>query len=83
MITCKRCGICCKIPGILKDCKHLIRLKSGKTLCRVYNSRLGKKIGKMEHDGKVIDVVCMMRECVKQNYSGCPFNKEEYDERSN
>jgi len=74
-IRCGNCGICCVIPGTNKDCKHLIRLKN-RTLCRIYKSRLGTKIGEMIVDGKKCDVRCVMRESVTTNYPSCPFNKE-------
>ena len=69
-IKCLLCGKCChliidgkqsKIP-----CKHLVRLKSGKTLCRVYKTRLNRDIG---HENR-----CYMRKDSPWNYPGCPFN---------
>jgi hypothetical protein len=44
MIPCQRCGKCCVLPSG-KDCRWLVRMNSGKTLCRIYRSRLGKDIG--------------------------------------
>ena len=76
MTTCKMCGNCCVIPGTNKDCKHLIRLKSGRTLCRVFKTRIGRVIGEMKVNDKVFPVKCLMREDVKQNYDGCPFNED-------
>lgn len=69
-IICKRCGKCCKIfidgkPSDL-DCMYLIRFKSGRTLCRIYNERLGKKL---QHNN-----VCIMREQSRFDYEGCPYN---------
>jgi len=73
MSACLRCGLCCflKIKQdddsiILKPCKHMIRLPSGRTLCRIYKSRLGTDIG-YGHQ-------CILRENDKYDYPGCPFN---------
>jgi len=70
--VCKRCGLCCHltINGVFtnKPCKHMVRLKSGKTLCRIYNKRIGQDLG----DGNK----CVFRESVPFNYEGCEFNKE-------
>lgn len=77
---CNRSGLCCIIPFTGKDCKYLIRLKSGKTLCRIYKNRLGKVIDKRLVDGKMIFTKCVLRSVVKQNYGVCEFNREEYDE---
>jgi hypothetical protein len=54
-------------PGI-KTCSHLIRLKSGRTLCRIYNDkrRLKKDIGAGNQ--------CNEREKVRWDYEGCPLN---------
>lgn len=64
------CGLCCKLPNG-KDCKHIVRLKNGKTLCRVYKTRLGRTLAP--------GVICGPREMDKNNYEGCPFNKPEYE----
>ena len=72
---CLRCGLCCIIPSTGKDCKHLIRLKSGKTLCRIFNKRLGQIIHKEMIDGKPYVVKCVLRKDWKQNYDGCLFNE--------
>ena len=70
MLNCSRCGQCCFLRdsnGVpYKKCKHLVVLKSGKTLCRVYNARLGRKIGPINK--------CTMRENVNINYKDCPWN---------
>ena len=47
-------------------CRYLIRLPSGKTLCRIYKTRLGKDIG---HGNR-----CIMRKDSKINYPGCTMN---------
>ena len=48
--VCKRCGRCChlvdpvtKRPGI-KTCRFLIKTPGGRTLCRIYKNRIGKKL---------------------------------------
>lgn len=73
MTTCNRCGKCCYIyddKGKHK-CKHLVILSNGKTLCRIYNKRLGQLTG-------YGDARCFEREVVRKNYSNCPFNKEDH-----
>ena len=68
--VCRRCGICCFFKEdektTKKPCRYLIRLKSGRTLCRIYKNRLGKDIGNGHH--------CTTREKDKNNYTGCPLN---------
>ena len=71
--VCSNCGVCCIIPTTGKYCKHLIRLKSGRTLCRVYKTRLGRKIGE--------NVYCMMREDVHINFVGCTMNRKEWEDK--
>lgn len=76
MPTCLRCGQCCYIKNkddkiTKKKCRFLVILKSGKTLCRIYNNRLGTMITK--------ENVCILRENDKRNYPGCPYNKKEYE----
>ena len=81
-IVCQRLGKCChyEYKGVLKKCKYLVYLKGGKTLCRVYRNRIGKKIG----DGNV----CTERTRVNKLYDGCPYNKviikwrQEYEQRN-
>ena len=71
MVVCVRCGKCCWIPdkgGKLKPCKFLIKLKSGKTLCRIYNMRLGRKLND--------EFVCGTVETRRYDYEGCPFNTD-------
>ena len=75
-VSCKRCGLCCVIPTTGRDCQHLVRLKSGRTLCRVYKTRLGRVIGKTTINGVVVQVRCVMREDVSTKYEGCPFNEK-------
>ena len=67
---CKRCGLCCHliINGKVsnKRCKHLIRLRNGKYICRVYKDRLYNDIGHKN--------VCLPRKFSKYDYEGCPYN---------
>jgi len=76
-MTCINCGKCCYIfDKILKKrvkCKHLVILEDGKTKCRIYNNRLYKCIF-IQKDGS--RVLCSMRDRVKLNYPGCPYNIE-------
>jgi len=71
-VFCRNCGKCCIIPLTGKPCKHLVRLKSGKTLCRVYKTRLGRKIAE--------DTICILREQSTQDYEGCSFNKNKEED---
>lgn len=75
---CKRCGCCCYLiingqPSNIK-CKHLVILSSGKTLCRIYNKRLGQAIGFGNY--------CTKRENVKINYPECDWNEGENNENN-
>ena len=48
-MVCERCGSCCWLG---KDrshkCKFLVLLKNGKTLCRIYKTRLGTYLGNFD-----------------------------------
>lgn len=67
---CRRCGFCCHIvvDGKIIKCKNLIKLSNGKTICRIYNHRLGFKV----YDS----YRCGMRADCKQNFKDCPYNVE-------
>jgi len=66
--VCVNCGKCCYYikDGVLKKCKHLVKLSNGKTLCRVYKTRLGREIDK--------GVYCTMYERLEYEFEGCPLN---------
>ena len=74
LAECVRCGLCChhtrtnqKGEDYLGEpCKFLIKLKSGKTLCRVYRNRLDKEIEK--------GYFCTLRKLTKYDYENCPLN---------
>lgn len=68
MIKCLQCGKCCYklVKGKLEKCKFLIKLKEGKTICRIYNNRLGTETGHKS--------VCIERKDSPFNYKNCPFN---------
>ena len=71
-ISCNRCGQCCftmNDEGVPTKhrCKALVRLGKGKTLCRLYSSRIGLKIGSNNR--------CGYRENIPINFKGCPYNK--------
>ena len=73
MTACIRCGQCCHLKikqeenkYVFMKCKHLVRLNSGKTICRIYNNRLGVDLG-FEHN-------CILRENDRYDYPGCPYN---------
>ena len=72
MTNCLRCGQCCyfqdKEGPTDKKCKFLIILKSGKTLCRIYKTRLGTKLGPKNQ--------CIERKDCNYNFKGCPYNKD-------
>lgn len=70
--VCNRCGQCCyllrnELPSDI-PCKYLIKLKSGKTLCRIYRNRFEKKI-----DGENL---CMPRKILQYDYEDCPYNTD-------
>ena len=73
-LKCSRCGFCCHywLNGKFKRCKHLVRLKNGNTLCRVYKTRLGKVIDYNPITKK--NITCNPRLSIMFNYKGCPFN---------
>lgn len=66
-VKCKRCGKCCLVylHGHFEDCHYLIRFKKT-TRCRIYSSRIGKKVGKTE--------ICMYRKDVNFDYPDCSYN---------
>lgn len=77
--VCTRCGRCCHYMknGKLTKCRFLIRLPSGKTLCRIYKKRVGTILG-INDDGN--KVMCVPREALAENYPNCPYNKDEWME---
>lgn len=69
---CLRCGKCCgwfDSGGVRHWCKFLIHLPSGKTVCRIYNHRLGTEIA--------LGVRCILRKGVPFDFIGCPYNTGE------
>ena len=69
MPACLMCGQCCHVllkDGSIKKCRHLVHLKNGKTLCRVYKKRLGVRI--------VGEWFCNWRVDTTFDFEGCPFN---------
>jgi hypothetical protein len=68
-------GNCCVIPSTGRDCKQLIRLESGKTLCRIFRKRIGSVIDRSVVNGELVVTKCFFREDVKQDYLGCPWNE--------
>ena len=74
---CQRLGHCCYYwkDGVRKKCKNLVRLKDGKTLCRIFKTRLGTEIDK--------GVFCNMRVDDHTNYPGCKFNRPEWRDEQN
>lgn len=69
---CLRCGKCCHwIEGTkIVKCHFLIPQKDGKTLCRVYNTRLGRVLKTVGKES----VVCTTTKDRQYNQIGCPFN---------
>lgn len=66
---CLMCGRCCYkiVDGKEVKCRYLVKLPNGKTLCRIYKTRLGTDIG----DG----YRCVNRIDVATQYDGCPYNE--------
>ena len=73
LVACLRCGLCCHyyLDGVLKHCKHLVRLPSGRSLCRVYRRRLGLVL---DIDSSGRKIVCVYRSASVYDYVGCPLN---------
>jgi hypothetical protein len=74
MTVCERCGTCCHFndeTGRKRKCKFLVKLKNGKTLCRVFNTRLGRLL----YQRGEFKVYCHLMENIKAKYPGCPFNE--------
>jgi len=74
MTECTRCGRCCHvvIDGKVIKCRHLVKLPSGKTLCRNYKNRLGTIIAVDEKNNQIYR--CNMRSEGKNDWKDCPFN---------
>lgn len=79
MGDCNNCGKCCFYPTgkktpegalIMKACRHLVQL-SGRTLCRIYKTRLGTIIGK-DNEGR--NYRCTMYNSLNAEIEGCPMN---------
>jgi len=73
---CLRCGKCCHYInklGVKTACQYLIKLPTGTTLCRVYKTRLGRRVG-IGENGK--PVYCAPRE-LHDNEPGCPLNSKD------
>lgn len=72
-VICLRCGQCCYfiIEGVTHKCNHLVRLSNGKTLCRVYKTRLGRILFQSSEG----TTICKKRIEVKTYYPGCPYNR--------
>jgi len=58
-MKCLRCGKCCYFEG--KKCPHLVLLKGGTTLCRIYKRRLGTVIGYSD-DKRKMYVCCSVED---------------------
>ena len=75
MSSCNHCSKCCWIPvgknsNELRKCKHLILRPGGSSLCRIYQTRLGKKIATV--DG--VPYFCGMYNSMDAEIVGCPMN---------
>lgn len=77
---CLRCGRCCYYlkNKKLTRCRFLVKLPSGRTLCRNYKKRVGTILG-INDDGN--QVICVPREFWPENYPNCPYNKDEWKEK--
>jgi hypothetical protein len=70
-LKCLRCGKCCYFPdknNELRKCRNLVKLPSGKTLCRIYNKRTGFKIDDEKVCGDRLDIL--------YDFEGCPYNAD-------
>lgn len=69
---CLRCGQCCffLVDNVVRRCRFLVSLPSGKTLCRVYNGRKGHTI----YRGETKTILCVECEELPFDFEGCPFN---------
>ena len=84
MPICKRCSKCCyylKNGTKLYKCKHLVLIHgTERSLCRIYNKRLGTVIDTyIDNKGIKHLVKCINRIDDKTNYPGCNFNQEGYE----
>lgn len=77
--NCMRCSCCCMmiIDNKQSDipCKYLVKLSSGRSVCRIYKSRIGKKLG--------YDNVCVYRKDMHYNFKhpvfgDCPYNQDSW-----
>ena len=68
MTSCAFCGKCCYlvVNKRLKRCRHMVKLTHDRSLCRIYNHRLGKGIGHGH--------TCISRMEDDWDYPDCPFN---------
>ena len=81
-IACRLCGQCCYLIDVKtqqptgKRCKHLIRLKNGTYLCRIYIKRneLLKRGWPVKING---DNYCLNRALSPIDYTGCPWNDKD------
>ena len=77
MNGCVRCDQCCyhRIPGKKPiKCKFLVILKSGKTLCRIYN--LKGRIGKITYKKDGYMSKCFEIKDSQYDYPHCPLNTD-------
>ena len=78
-IICKRCGRCCHfiVDGVKKKCKYLVKLKEGRTYCKIYNNRK-RAILSVNSDGSY--TTCNNRNELAVNFKDCHYNRPEYVE---
>jgi hypothetical protein len=70
---CQRSGCCCHYYDDnkkLKKCKYLVKLSSGKTLCRIYKTRIGTVIDIING----VKIKCGYRTDIPLNYPNCLYN---------
>ena len=68
MPDCLKCARCCYLAPN-KPCKFL---NTDTKLCKVYMSRFRRMTGYYKHQKQY----CKLREDVKFNYLGCPYNEK-------
>lgn len=70
MESCLRCGKCCHYndeAGKRKRCRYLKDTSDGKTMCRIYDRRIGTQL---DHG-----IYCNMRSDDHRIIPGCPLNR--------
>jgi len=75
MTICRNCGQCCFYidKGVKLPCRYLAKAAC-EYYCRIYENRIGTVCAVI--DG--VDKICQFRVERKENFPGCPYNREEW-----